>query len=245
MDTERRTVRLVGALFVVATVASILGSVVLGSALEGPGYLIGLSGKETSVELAVLLFVMAATSAFATAVLLFPILRRHAEGLAAGYVGLRAFENVFYVAGAVSLLVMLSVSQDESLGRATATNVPMLGATLLAMHNWSVTMGTLIFAGLGSLTLNYVLYRATLVPRWLSGWGIVGAALLVGYGVIGVFGGSIGTDSPLMLLAMPIAVEEMVFAGWLIVKGLDERTGVDGSFLNRGTDAPGALTFST
>lgn len=245
MDTERRTVRLVGALFVVATVASILGSVVLGSALEGPGYLIGLSGKETSVELAVLLFVMAATSAFATAVLLFPILRRHAEGLAAGYVGLRAFENVFYVAGAVSLLVMLSVSQDESLGRATATDVPMLGATLLAMHNWSVTMGTLIFAGLGSLTLNYVLYRATLVPRWLSGWGIVGAALLVGYGVIGVFGGSIGTDSPLMLLAMPIAVEEMVFAGWLIVKGLDERTGVDGSFLNRGTDAPGALTFST
>lgn len=245
MDTERRTVRLVGALFVVATVASILGSVVLGSALEGPGYLIGLSGKETSVELAVLLFVMAATSAFATAVLLFPILRRHAEGLAAGYVGLRAFENVFYVAGAVSLLVMLSVSQDESLGRATATDVPMLGATVLAMHNWSVTMGTLIFAGLGSLTLNYVLYRATLVPRWLSGWGIVGAALLVGYGVIGVFGGSIGTDSPLMLLAMPIAVEEMVFAGWLIVKGLDERTGVDGSFLNRGTDAPGALTFST
>ena len=245
MDTERRTLRLVGVLFVVATVASILGSIVLGSALDGPDYLIGLSGKETSVELAVLLFVMAATAAFATAVLLFPILRRHAEGLAAGYVGLRAFENVFYVAGAVSLLVMLSVSQDEALGRATTADVPMVGATLLAMHNWSVTMGTLIFAGLGSLALNYVLFQATLVPRWLSRWGIVGAALLVGYGVIGVFGGSIGTDSPFMLLAMPIAVEEMVFATWLIVKGFDEREGVEGPSRNLQAGAPGALTFST
>lgn len=243
MDTQRRTLRVVGALFVVATVASIVGSVVLGSALDGPEYLIGLSGKQTSVELAVLLFVTAATSAFATAVLLFPILRRHAEGLAAGYVGLRTFENVLYVAGAVSLLVMLSVGQDEATGRAVATEVPMLGATLLAMHDWSVTMGTLIFAGLGSLTLNAILYRATLVPRWLSGWGIAGAALLVCYGVIGVFGGSIGTDSPLMLLAMPIAVEEMVFAGWLIVKGFVERTGVEEPPSDGRAEIPSALTF--
>ena len=245
MNTERRTLKVVGALFVVATVASILGSIVLGSGLDGPDYLAGVSGRETSLELAVLLFVMAATAAFATAVLLFPILRRYSEGLAAGYVGLRTFENVLYVAGAATLLVMLSVSQDEAIARATAADVPMLGATLLAMHNWSVTMGTLLFAGLGSLTLNTVLYRATLVPRWLSGWGIAGAAFLVAYGVIGVFGGSIGTDSPLMLLAMPISVEEMVFAGWLILKGFDEGRGAEGSSSNLQADAPGALTFST
>jgi hypothetical protein len=140
---------------------------------------------------------------------------------------------------------MVSVSQDEAIGKATAADVPMLGATLLAMHNWSVAMGTLIFAGLGSLTLNSVLYRATLVPRWLSGWGIAGAALLVGYGIIGVFGGSIGMDSPLMLLAMPIAVQEMVFAGWLIVKGFDERRGIEAPSSNRRADAPRVMTVST
>lgn len=245
MDTQRRTARVVGALFVVATVASIAGSIVLGSALDGSDYLIGLSGKETSVAVAVLLFVIAATSAFATAVLLFPILRRHAEGLAAGYVGLRTFENVFYIAGAVALLVMLSVSQDEAIGRATATDVPVLGATLLALHDWSILIGTLIFAGLGSLTLNSVLYRATLVPRWLSIWGIVGAALLVLYGLVGVFGGGIGLDSPLTLLAMPIAVQEMVFAGWLIVKGFERRDDIHGSSTIRAADAPSALTLSS
>ncbi len=104
MDTDRTTARVVGALFITATVASIAGSAALGSVLDGPDYLAGLAGHDGRITLAVLLFLVAATSAFATAFLLFPILRRHAEGLAAGYVGLRAFENVLYVAGAVALL---------------------------------------------------------------------------------------------------------------------------------------------
>jgi hypothetical protein len=136
---------------------------------------------------------------------------------------------------------MLSVSQDEAIGRAAAADVSVLGATLLALHDWSVLIGTLIFAGLGALTLNDVLYRATLVPRWLSVWGIAGAALLVLYGIIGLFGGGIGMEFPLMLLAMPIAVQEMVFAGWLIVKGFDGRGRVDTSSPHGGVEAPNAL----
>jgi hypothetical protein len=224
MDSDRRTASVVGALFVVATVASVLGSVVLGSVLDGPDYLVGLSGHESRVILAVLLFLIAASSAFGTAFLLFPILRRYAEGLAAGYVGLRAFENVFYVAGAVALLSMLTVSQNDAVGPAGSGGLTLLGAALLALHEWSVLIGTLIFASLGSLTLNYVLYRSRLVPRWLSLWGLGGAPLVFLYGLIGILGWGRGLDSPYMLLAVPIALQEMVFAGWLIVKGFEHRT---------------------
>ena len=221
MESVKRTGVVVGALFVAATVASILGSLALGSVLDEPDYLIDVSAHEGRVILAVLLFLIAASSAFATAFMLFPILRRHAEGLAAGYVGLRAFENVFYVAGVVALLVMLTVSKNEAAGTAGDLSVP--GAALRALHDWSVMIGTLIFAGWGSLTLNYVLYRSGLAPRWLSLWGLVGAALLVLYGLLGIAGAGTGLDSPLMILAMPLALEEMVFAGWLMTKGFDRR----------------------
>lgn len=223
MDPDRKTGLVVGALFIAATVASILGSVALGSILDEQDYLINVSAHEGRVVVAVLLFLVAASSAFATAFLLFPILRRHAEGLAAGYVGFRAFENVFYVAGAVGLLIMLTVSQNDAVGTAGAPNLVILGATLLALHDWSALIGTLVFAGLGSMTLNYVLYRSVLVPRWLSVWGLVGAALMFVYGLCGIFGLETGLGSPLMLLAMPIAVEEMVFAGWLMTRGFDRR----------------------
>ncbi len=218
MDSDRKTGIVVGALFIVATAASILGSVALGSVLDGSGYLINVAASESQVIEAALLFLVAASSAFATAFLLFPILRRHSEGLAAGYVGARGFENVFYVAGTVGLLIMLTVSQNSVAG---SPDLPLLGAALLALHDWSILIGTLIFAGLGSLTLNSVLYRSGLVPRWLSLWGIVGAVLLVSYGLLGIFGVDTALGSPFMLLAMPIALQEMVFAVWLIAKGFN------------------------
>ncbi len=221
MDSDRRTGIVVGALFIVATAASILGSIALGSVLDGPGYLVNVAASESQVIMAVLLFLVAASSAFATAFLLFPILRRHSEGLAAGYVGVRGFENVFYVAGTVGLLIMLTVSQNSVAG---STDLPLLGAALLALHDWSVLIGTLIFFGLGALTLNYLLYQSWLVPRWLSLWGIASAVLVFSYGLLGIFGVDTGLGSPFMLLAMPIALQEMVFAVWLIAKGFNRPT---------------------
>ena len=219
MDSDRRTAVVVGALFISATVASLLGAIALGSVLEGPDYLLDLSGHGSRVIAAVLLYLIAASSAFATAFLLLPILRRHAEGLAVGYVVLRTFENVFYVASCVALLMMLTISQSDAITMASPAQVPLLGAALLAFQDWSVLIGTLIFFGLGSLALNYVLYRSRLVPRWLSAWGIVAAPLAFLYGLLGIFGVGTGLGSPFMLLAMPIALQELVFAVWLIAKG--------------------------
>jgi Domain of unknown function (DUF4386) len=208
----------VGVLFILATAASIVGSVALGSALDGDDFLSNFPGGQ--VISASVLFLIAATSAFGTAVLLFPILRRYAEGLAAGYVGLRTFENILYAAGVVGLLMMVSVSESDAAGDAASTDLRLVGVALLALHSWAVLLGTLIFAGLGSLTLNYVLYRSRLVPRWLSAWGLIGAAGIFLYGSLGILGVGTGLGSPYMLMAMPLAVQEMVFAVWLIVRGL-------------------------
>ena len=153
--------------------------------------------------------------------MLFPILRRHIESLAMGYVVLRIFENVFYVIGTLSLLIMLTVSQKYVAGAVDASYYSTLGTLLLALQEWAVLIGTLIFFGLGSLTLNYVLYQSKLVPRWLSAWGLIGAVLVFLYGLLGIFGVGMGLTSPFALLAMPIAAQEMVFAVWLIFKGFN------------------------
>lgn len=223
MDQDRRTAKVVGVLFIVATVASILGSVALGSTLDRSDYLTTVAAYEGQVIMAALIFLIAATSAFATAFLLFPILRRHAEGMAAGYLGLRAFENVFYVASVVGILMMLRVSQSDAIGTADTSEVALVGAALMALRAWSTLLGTLIFFGLGAVTLNYVLHRSRLVPGWLALWGLIGGGLVFLYGVLGILGVDADLGSPWMLLAMPIAVQEMVFAGWLLTKGFEPR----------------------
>jgi hypothetical protein len=219
MDLYRKTGIIVGVLFIVATVASILGVVSLGSILNAPNYLTSVSAHGNQMIIAVIFLLIAAISGFATAFMLFPILRRYNESLAMGYVVLRIFENVFYVVGTFSLLTILTVSQKYVAGALDALYYQSLGTLLLALQNWANLLGTLIFFGLGSMTLNYVLYKSKLIPQWLSLWGLILAALALLYGFLGIFGLGMGLNSPFAILAIPIAVQEPVFAIWLIVKG--------------------------
>jgi len=73
----------------------------------------------------------------------------------------------------------------------------------------------IVFA-LSALMFNYLLYQSKLIPRWLSVWGLIGATLLLAEGLLGMFDLTIST-----FLAAPIAVQEMVLAAWLIVKGFN------------------------
>ena len=69
---------------------------------------------------------------------------------------------------------------------------------------------------LSALILNYVLYQSKLIPRWLSGWGFVGAVLVFANYLLESFG-----INPVEILFYPIAIQEMVFAVWIIVKGFN------------------------
>lgn len=219
MDSYRKTGIIVGILFIIATVTSILGKVSLGPILDDPNYLISVSAHGNQMIMAVVFFLIAAISAVSTSFMLFPILRRYIESLSLGYVVLRIFENVFYVVGTLSLLVMLTVSQKYLAGAVDASFYTAMGTLLMVLKDWAGLIGTLFFAGLGSMTLNYVLYQSKLVPRWLSLWGFIGAALIVLLGLSGILGFGMGFSSPFALIAIPIAVQEMVFAVWLIFKG--------------------------
>lgn len=231
MDSYRKTGVIVGILFIIATIASVLSSVSLGSILENPNYLIIVSAQGYQMIMTVLFVLIAAISAVSISFILFPILRMYIESLAMAYVVLRIFENVFYVGSAVILLVMLTVSQKYVAGAVDASFYTTMGTLLLALQSWAVLIGCLIFFGLGSMALNYVLYRSKLVPRWLSAWGFIGAILAALYGLLGIFGVGMGFDfgndilfmlaSPYAILGVPIHLQEMVFAVWLIFKGFN------------------------
>ena len=72
-----------------------------------------------------------------------------------------------------------------------------------------------------------ILYKSRLVPRWIAGWGFIAAIAMLIASMLPAF-----TDlSPAIkiLLITPIAVQEMVFAVWLIVKGFNPSAIASGS----------------
>ena len=215
----RRTAALVGALFIVATVTAIAAIAVLGDAFEGPDFLVGLPDVGNAVVTAALLELVLAISLIAIGALMLPVFKQHGEGLAQAYYGLRLTEAIFIIVATTCLVAMLAMGGQYADGDLDVAGAKAMGALLMALREWAFAIGTLIFLGLGALTLNYLFYVSGLIPKWLSVWGLIGGAGVLVYGVFSLYNQDMGSFSVVNLLAAPIAVQEMVFAVYLIVKG--------------------------
>ena len=90
------------------------------------------------------------------------------------------------------------------------------GALLLAANDWTSVVENFPY-GLGALVFYCTLYQSELIPRWIPVWGLVGATLLIAMGLLRMFGHS----ETVTFLALPIILNEMVLAVWLIVVGFN------------------------
>ena len=230
MNTKKKTARIVGGLYIVATVAGVLSVVFLGPTLYAPDYLVAVSENGNQVIIgAFFLFIMALAIA-GTAIAIYPILKKHNEALALGVVGGRIVEGVLFVVNVITILSLLTLSQElAKAGAPDASHFQALGTLLLAAGDWAGNVLAAIVFPLSVLMLYYILYQSKLIPRWLSGWGFIGATLYLAQGLLSLFGLLVYPPSSIAPLYLPLAVNEMVLAIWLIVKGFNPSAIASGS----------------
>ncbi len=228
MNTNKKTARIVGVLFITATVAGMLGVVFLGSIYD-PDYLTKVSANENQIIIAAFLVLIMGVAVASIPFMMFPILKKHNEALALGYVVFRVLEAVIDFAAAISFLLLITLSQGfVKAGAPDASYFQTSGTLLLAAGDWSHVPLDIVF-GLGALMFYYLLYQSKLVPRFLSVWGLIGGTLVLAEaGFLAMFSHSPFSTIPI-LLWLPIAVNEMVLAVWLIVKGFNSSAIASGS----------------
>jgi Domain of unknown function (DUF4386) len=221
MNANKKTARAVGGLFIIGTVAGILSRVVTGPIQNAQDHLMSVPANETRLVVGALLILTMGLALAMVPVMMFPILRKQSEALALGYVVLRGgLEAVSYLAIATGWLLLVPLSQIYAqAGALDASNIEALGTLLLEAKAIGSIL-TVVFC-LGALIFNYLLYRTKLVPRWLSGWGLVAIVPYLTAGLLAMFG-IIDALSPIYaILNAPLALQELVLAVWLIVKGFN------------------------
>ena len=220
MNSERKRATITGVLFIIATASSLVGTSILGSSLNAPDYLARISADQSRVILSVIFQFLAAATSAGIAMSLYPVLRKHREGLALGAVGFRMIEGVFYLVAALGLLTLVSLNQEYvKVGAALASQFQIIGTMIMAVRKWAGFVLAVVAFCLGASMYYYVFFQTRLVPRWLSGWGLIGVATLLIMVVLVMFGRE--PSGTILVLAIPIAVQEMVLAVWLIVKGFN------------------------
>jgi len=221
MNSNKRTARIAGALFIIATAASILSLPFL-EPINASNYLVSVSANGNQVTTGALLLFVGAVAAASIAISLYPVLSRYRGGLALGAVGFRLIEGAFYIVGVLCLLLLLTLSEEfVKAGAPDSSYFQTLGVLLLAGYRVAGNVASLLAFSIGALLYYYIFYQTRLVPRWLSGWGLVGAMLSMVSGLL-VMLRLIGPFSTFQIvLNLPIAPQEMVLAVWLIVKGFN------------------------
>jgi hypothetical protein len=221
MNSYRNNAIMAGVLFIIADVVGFLSLPFMGP-VNATDYLVSVSANSGLVVTGALLLFIGGVAAIGIAISLYPVLRKYNEGLAFGAVGFRIVEGLFDFVGVLGLLILITLSQQfVKAGAPDSSYFQTLGVLSVSGYHWAVNVVKLMAFSIGCLLYYIIFYRTKLIPRWLSGWGIVAgiftilSALSVMYGLIAPF------STAQIILNLPILPQELVLAVWLIVKGFN------------------------
>ncbi len=222
----RRLAFIAGVFWIITFVTSIPALILYAPVLNHAHYVIG-AGSDARIEVGALLEVGLAIAGIGTAVTMFPILKRHNESLALGFVASRVLESGVIVMGIISVLSVVTLRKDFA--GVAGTDVPSLlvaGKSMVAVHKWTFLLGPGVCAGVGNgLLLGYLMYRSGLVPRRMALLGLIGGPLLIASDLAVLFGAYKQTSGTAGVLTIPEFAWELSLGIYLITKGFKPAPG--------------------
>ena len=214
---DRRIALWAGVLFLITFIASIPALALFQPVLDDPaGYIAG-GGQDARIYLGVVLEMVVVLANIATAVVLFPVLKRRSEMLSLGYVTARIVESGFIAMGILAVLGIVSLGHDDP-------DAGSMAVSLAAMKDWTFLLGPGLMAPIGNgMLLGYLLYRAGLVPRRMAMLGMAAGAILVAAGMAVLFGAVEAGGFVQSLATAPEFVWELFLGVYLTVWGFSAR----------------------
>ena len=217
MTPLRRTALIAGACYLLTFASSIPALALHGPVLDDPNFILG-AGSESRVLWGSTLDLVNAIAAIATAVVLFPVLKRQHEGVALGFVTSRLLEAAVVFAGVAAMLAAVTLRQDRD-GSTDTAALEEIGRSLVAYHDWTFLLGPGMIPGINALLLGYLMYRSGLVPRAIPVLGFIGAPLILGSAMATLFGVYDQVSTTATLAALPVALWEFSVGCWMLFKG--------------------------
>ncbi len=155
---------------------------------------VSISENEALLMIVMLLDFISGSAVVGIGVTMFPILKPHNKSLALGYAGARIVEGALLIVG----IILVSAG--------------VLGSTV------GIDFIYVYIFGIGALMFYYLLYQSKLIPRFISAWGLIAIIMLLVANSLGLLGSS---SVMTIFFALPIILNELFLAIWLIVKGFN------------------------
>lgn len=219
MNSNQRVSRIAGILIILGIIAGILSIVPL---VESGNYLQEVYPNRNQVLTGAIFQFFLVPIYIGFSLVLYQVLRNYNKSLSLGFVGFRIIAGVFQLIGIILLPIFILLS--EKYLTQTASDLILyetIGEILKLFRDLANHLGVILATGLGNFILYYIFYKGKHIPVWLSLWGIVGnslnmiASFLLLFQLIEVISTEYG------IMTMPLLLQEIMLAIWLLVKGFN------------------------
>jgi hypothetical protein len=222
MNAEKHAPRLLGAAFLIVAVASLVGGLLLMSAIGSGSIsdnLVNVSHQLTLMRLSSLGELVTSSGIVVLAGLLYIVLHKQNKIIALVALGCWLAEAIFLALSQIGTFALLPVSLDfVQAGAPQHSFYQTLGALLYngvysqgyAIHMWFYCIGGLLWYAL--------FYTSKYIPRVISFWGL----LAVSVGLIGIVFQLLGYDVSIFVY-LPIGPFELTIGVWLMLRGIKEQ----------------------
>lgn len=220
MDAYREVSIIVGILIILSLIVGVLS---VSRAVDDSEYLTKSARKSNQIYSAAGFQFLMAVFYVAVAILLFPILKIHHETLAIGFLSFRMSAGLFVLIGTIVLLRILKLSL-EYVKKPPSDPAQYLrrGNSLKTTRDLVNHVAMIIMLCLGNILLFTILLQSGLLPGWISIWGLVASSSAIIASMLVLLKNVEVLTPTYVLLNIPLAIQEIVFALWLIVKGLEQ-----------------------
>ncbi len=211
MNSLRKTSLAAGVFYLLTFVS--IPTLALYSSVRASNFIVG-SGPDTPVFVGALLEVIVALAGIGTAAALYSVVKRQGPARAVGFVASRTLEGTAIIAGAVTLLTIVTLRQ-AGVGAAGL----ITGRALVAQYSWMFHLSQSLIPAVNAVLLGSLLYQSRLVPRALPVLGFIGATLLLAAWFAVLFGLIGAKSAPASIAGLTIAAWEFSLGVYLTFWG--------------------------
>jgi len=222
MGKIRKVSLTIGVLIILSICVGIMSIV---PSVDVPDYLSEAYPNSIQVLIAALSQVVMSLIYVAISVLLFVVIKKYDESSAFGYLCLRTISQVFNLLGTLTIVLLLALSREYMETDSTnSASIKILGILLKSGRDYLNHVLMIVLTSISGIILFILTLRTKLIPEWLSVFGLIGsvvsifASLLVLFQIIDVI-------TPIyVMLNLPLLIQDLIFAIWLMTKGFSEST---------------------
>ena len=214
--SSRKAAIIIGILIIAQMAGSALVNFVAEAPLfDGAGFLVNAAAHSNQIAVAVFIAILMEATWVAIAILAFPIISEFSTRAALSLLAVAVSCLTIGVIENAGVMSMVSLSQNYSTATAAdRAQLETMRVIVSSARNWPHYFGRM-FDGLAALVFYVALFRFALVPRAISGLGMIAVASMLSGLAMPFFGHAV-----IFPLLAPLGLTQLALALWLIVKGV-------------------------